>query len=126
MIETLTKLGECFELGILSDAHATRRGAELTYLDLLSHFRVILISGEVGADKSMPQFYQDAIVAARCKASLLRLVDNDPAPLQMSLDNGFSKGVLIGQARSDEWETETSIKTLAARLLLERSQELEE
>jgi FMN phosphatase YigB (HAD superfamily) len=126
VIETLTKLGECFELGILSDAHATRRGAELTYLDLLSHFRVILISGEVGADKSMPLFYQDAIVAARCKASLLRLVDNDPAPLQMSLDNGFSKGVLIGQARSDEWETESSIKTLAARLLLERSQELVE
>jgi len=126
VIESLTKLGENYELGLLSDAHATRRGGELTYLNLVSHFRVVLISGEVGADKSMPQFYQDAIVAARCKASLLRLVDNEPAPLQMSLDNGFSKGVLIGQTRSDDWETEPSVQSLASRLLLERSQELVE
>ena len=124
--ESLLKLQEDFELGVLSDAHATRRGEELTYLELLPYFRVVLISGELGVDKSMPKFYQDAIEAARTEAGKLRLIDNDPAPLRMSRENGFAKGVLIGTAESDEWETEASVKTLAARLILERSQELVE
>ncbi len=122
----LLRLQEYFELGILSDAHATRRGAELTYLGLLPYFRAVLISGEVGVDKSMPKFYQDAVAAARTEARHLRLIDDKEEPLRLSRENGFSKGFLIGTAISDEWETDSSVKTLAARLSLERSQELVE
>jgi FMN phosphatase YigB (HAD superfamily) len=126
VIDGLTQLQVGFELGILSDAHATRREAELTYLELLSYFRVVLLSGEVGVDKSMPKFYQDAIAAARTEAPLLRLIDDDPRPLQYSIDNDFSKGFLISDQPSEHWDTAPSVKALAARLMLERSQELVE
>jgi FMN phosphatase YigB (HAD superfamily) len=120
VIESLRSLQDRYELGILSDAHPTRRAAELTYLGLLPFFRVVLISGEVGFDKSEPEFFAQAIVAAQTEAKHLQLIDNSPEPLCISLSCGFTKGVLIGHELSDDWETDQTVEALTTRLLIKR------
>ena len=115
----LKVLKQKYRLGIFSNAHATRRDHELTYLNILRIFDIILISGEKEYDKSSLQFYRDAITATGVDAGLIRLVDNDINPLLMATQAGFEKGVLIAPELSKEWETFPDLASMAAMLSFE-------
>jgi len=115
----LTLLKKKYHLGIFSNAHATRRDHELSSLNILHYFEIVLISGEKGFDKSSPRFYQDAITEAGVDPQRIRLIDNEKDPLLMATQSGFAPGFLIAPDSSQEWEAFPDLASLAVKLTFE-------
>lgn len=101
-VETvLTLLSKDYQLGILSDALRTRRSNELQYLGLEPWFKVVLLSGEEGCDKTQTDFYSWAVTMARVPVHEQWLVDNEIPSLKMAAEVGFGGQVLVATGQAD-------------------------